>query len=346
MEPAPYPLLFSPIYKTKVWGGRRLERLGRRLPGDERTPIGEAWEVVDLARTSVSGGGGSAEHSVVANGPCAGVELGELWTRWGAALAGRPRAPADADFPLLVKLLDASTNLSLQVHPTESYARAHPGAQLKTEAWYVLDAEPGAALYKGLARGVGPAQLRTALASGSRESLEPLLVRVPARAGDCHYLPSGTCHALGAGILVLEVQDPSDTTFRLYDWGRTDRPLHVEEALECLGSSPASSERASRASAPRTARSGAFRRTSLVECDAFALERVEAAQGEHPLPTGTASIWNVLTGGGEILGAAFEPVPIARGATVLLPAGLSAARLRLDAASSWIEISLPPSIRV
>ena len=234
-----YPILFEPIYKEKVWGGRSLERLGRALPGDSATLVGESWEVADLASTSPSGGGGGAARSRVAHGPLAGRALHELIRDHGPALLGGVALTEEGGFPLLVKYLDARQNLSIQVHPSRDYVARHAGAHLKSEAWYVVDAEPEAVIYKGVVAGTEPEDFAEAVRA---DSVGELMISVPALAGDCHYLPSGTCHALGAGVLVAEVQTPSDTTFRVYDWGRTDRELHIEAALECIDFGPVDAE--------------------------------------------------------------------------------------------------------
>ena len=230
-----YPLQFEPIYKPKVWGGRALESLGRALPGDTSNRIGESWELADLSKSSASGGGGGQERSVIANGPLAGKTLHDVIQRYGDRLLGRLRLNDDGGFPLLVKFLDAQQNLSVQVHPSVDYAQEHPDAHLKSEAWYIIDAQPGAVIYKGIRDGVTAEQFRQAIDAGQ---VEELMIPVPVKTGDCHYLPSGTCHALGAGILVAEVQTPSDTTFRVYDWGRTDRELHLEQAMQCIHFGP------------------------------------------------------------------------------------------------------------
>lgn len=215
----------------KVWGGRRLITLGKPLPDG---PIGESWELADLGATAASGGGGGAARSVIAAGPLAGRTLHDALTAWGPALLGDARPTPDGGFPLLVKYLDAREHLSVQVHPSPAYAAAHREAHLKTESWYIVAAEPGAELFIGLQPGVTRDDLARAIADGT----VPALMRSrPAVPGECHTLPSGTVHALGAGVLVAEVQTPSDTTFRLYDWTREyDRPvreLHIEQALAC-----------------------------------------------------------------------------------------------------------------
>lgn len=247
----PYPIVCEPILKPKVWGGRRLGALGKALPADGM-PVGESWEVADLSTTSVSGGGGGEARTRIASGPMAGRTVREAMEAWGDRFVRR-RAP-DGGFPLLVKYLDAGQNLSVQVHPTPGYASANPGAFVKTESWYVVRAEPGASgepprIYAGVRPGVTRGDIETALrATPDGRGVVELLSSAPAEVGACWTLPSGTVHALGAGVMVAEVQTPSDTTFRVYDWaaeyGRTGRELHVEPALACIdldGPSPAPS---------------------------------------------------------------------------------------------------------
>ena len=232
-ELTPYPLLLEPILKEKVWGGRRLTDFGKALPAD--VLIGESWEVADLASTAPGGGGGEPARSRITNGELAGQTLHDAMDIWGGPMMGSSMPTSAGDFPLLVKWLDAAQHLSVQVHPTAEYVVAHPEANLKTESWVVLDADPGAHLYLGLE----PDVTADDVARGARDATLPEMLRTfPAIPGEVHHLPSGTIHALGAGVLVAEVQTPSDTTFRLYDWaveyGRDGRELHLEPALECL----------------------------------------------------------------------------------------------------------------
>ena len=226
-----YPLVFRPIYKEKVWGGRALEAVGRALPPGM---IGESWELADLASTSASGGGGGAEHSVITNGSFAGRTIADAVAAWGRDLLGEVKLSERGGFPLLVKFLDARENLSVQVHPSIAYCKSHPGAHLKTECWYIMRAEPGAKIYKGLKAGVTREHFETALKRENGAGVVECLQAVAAVEGECHNLPSGTVHALGAGVLVAEVQTPSDTTFRVYDWGRAGRELHIEQSLQCI----------------------------------------------------------------------------------------------------------------
>ena len=273
-----YPLLFEPIYKEKVWGGRSLETLGRKLPGDASALIGESWELVDLATTSASGGGGAAEHSVVQNGPLAGTTINQLIAADRAAILG-DLAPDCTTFPLLIKYLDASDNLSVQVHPSPDYAAAHPEAHLKSEAWYVVDCKPGAVIYKGLKPGVCASQLREALQTNTDDAVVPLLNTIEVKPGDCHYLPSGTCHALGAGVLVAEVQTPSDTTFRVYDWGRTGRELHIEQAIACIDFDHPATAGPNAWETQTTTTQTDITTTRLVRCPFFQIEHIEAQPG-------------------------------------------------------------------
>jgi mannose-6-phosphate isomerase len=223
------PLRLTPLLVPKPWGGRRLTRFGRELPAEG--PIGESWDVADLdaAATSVQD-----PCTRVADGPATGRTLTDLLAADAAGLMGSERRVAGR-FPLLVKTLDAPEHRAVQVHPPAAYTARDPAARLKTETWVVLDAEPGAELFIGVRRGVTFAEVGGA-AGGP--DLPELLRCVPARPGEVHHLPAGLIHALGAGVTVAEVQTPSDTTFRLYDWTeryqRPERNLHLEEALRAV----------------------------------------------------------------------------------------------------------------
>jgi len=342
-----YPLKLKPIYKEKVWGGRSLETLGRRLPGGADAKIGESWELADLGRSSPSGGGGGEERSVIANGPLAGWTLHEILTQYGDRLLGRLRLTDRGEFPLLMKFLDARENLSVQVHPSAGYARTHPDAHLKSEAWYIVDAQPGAVIYKGVQPGVTAQQFRRAIEAGG---VEDLLIRVPVKAGDCHYLPSGTCHALGAGILVAEVQTPSDTTFRVYDWGRRGRELHIDQAMQCVLFGPADVKRAQQ----RSHIAGMFTTvTRLVTCEHFRLEKVRMSESyEQEIPYDQPAVWTVLTGRGRIDLArphaadarGYASTPFQQGDTLLIPAHCDGARVALEADTTWLEVTFPQAM--
>ena len=311
-----YPLIFDTILKDKVWGGRRLADFGKTLP--PALNIGESWELADMAATSASGGGGGSAVSTIVNGPLAGRTIREASALWGSDLLGRAVLSPSGGFPLLVKFLDAREDLSVQVHPSPAYAAGHPDAHLKTECWYILAAAPGAVLYKGVKPGV----TREAFADHIRSNqVVGDMIAVPAVVGECHNLPSGTCHALGAGVLVAEIQTPSDTTFRVYDWGRSGRELHVRQALECIDFGPAP--------APARVPTGAPR-GRLVTTEFFLVDGLHLpARGVAPLGFGARpTVVMMLEGGGE-LHTAGAVTPLRAGQTALVPACLAeAATLR------------------
>ena len=341
-----YPLKFEPIYKEKVWGGRTLAtHLGRSLPGDDQVRIGESWELADLSQSSLSGGGGGSERSMITNGSLAGLSLNEAIQKFGPRLMGRLRTTSSSDFPLLVKFLDARENLSVQVHPSPAYAQSQADAHPKSEAWYVVDAVPGAVIYKGVRPDVTTEQFRQAIENGS---LPELLIKIPVKAGDCHYLPSGTCHAIGAGVLIAEVQMPSDTTFRVWDWGRTDRQLHVDQALACMTLGPPNvqlNEQRSHIAGMHTAV------TRLVMCEHFRIEKVRMSEGyEQEIPYDQPAVWMVLEGSGRLVEAGkasttgTESMSFAKGQTLLMPAGLNHMHVALDQDTVWLEVTFPQAM--
>jgi mannose-6-phosphate isomerase len=217
-----YPLRFQPIFRRYLWGGRRLGTVLNKPIGDE-SDYAESWELVDRG----------ADQSVISNGPLSGTTLGQLVREHGEELLGLHHP--QVRFPLLVKLLDAHTQLSVQVHPDDAHAALlSPPDFGKTEAWVILAAEPGSYLYAGLRRGFDRHALEREI---SRGTCELCLHRVEPRVGDCFFLEAGTVHALGPGLLVAEIQQSSDTTYRLYDWNRLGpdgkpRALHVDQGLE------------------------------------------------------------------------------------------------------------------
>ncbi len=252
-----YPLKFRPLLKRYLWGGRRLGTvLGKPL--GEGSDYAESWEVVDHG----------ADQSVVSNGTLAGTTLGQIVARLGNELFGR-HAP-QSRFPLLFKYLDCQRELSVQVHPDDAAAALLDPPDLgKTEAWLILDARPGSRVYAGLKLGFERAALAREVGRGRTElclnSLEP-------RAGDCIFIPAGTVHALGAGLLVAEIQQASDTTYRLFDWNRVGpdgqpRPLHVEQALDAIDYTA----HVIRPSRPKATDKPYVER--LVACDKFVLDR-------------------------------------------------------------------------
>ena len=218
-----YPFTFQPIFKERVWGGRAIERLyGKKLPAG--VPIGESWEISDRP----------GDASVIANGPLAGKDLRWLMEHHERELLGTAKS-ANGRFPLLIKILDAQEKLSLQVHPPADKAAELKG-EPKTEAWYIAEAAPGAELYAGLKRGVTRAEFETKIKTGA---VAECFHRVPVKAGDTMFLPSGRVHAIGAGLVIFEIQQNSDTTYRVFDWNRVGldnkpRELHVAESLASI----------------------------------------------------------------------------------------------------------------
>ncbi len=323
-----HPLIFEPIFRPKVWGGRNLERLfDKRLPGG--AAIGESWECVDLDDT----------RSVVAAGPARGRTLSDLVSDWSADLLGRA-PPFEGRFPLLIKFLDAVEPLSVQVHPdAETARRLGGGARPKEEAFYVVEAKPGGSIYLDVRPGVAADAFADAVRAGE---VETVLQQVPAQPGRCHHVPPGTVHALGAGVVVAEIETPSDTTYRIYDWGRTrpagDAGLHVEQALAALKLGPP------RAAPPRAHVGGLFTTvTRMVDAEAFTIEKVRFIEGmEMPIPYAEMVIWIVLEGRGAVAYRGGEQ-PFARGDVVVLPAALRDGLLRTQSDCVWLEVTLPVS---
>ncbi len=218
-----YPLTFKPILKERVWGGRNLERLYHKpLPPD--VPIGESWEISDRP----------GDASVVANGPLAGRDLRWLMENHATELLGGQHKKTDR-FPLLIKILDAQEKLSLQVHPPADKA-AQLGGEPKTEFWYVADATPEAELFVGLKQGVTRAEFERKIKDGT---VADCFHRIAVQKGDAMFLPSGRVHALGGGNVIFEIQQNSDTTYRVFDWNRVGldgkpRELHVAQSLASI----------------------------------------------------------------------------------------------------------------
>lgn len=219
------PITFKPLAMERVWGGRAFESLpGKELPAG--VPVGELWELVD--RKDV--------QSEVDSGPWAGETLHRLWRERRGEVFGVDYLASDAPrFPLLVKLLDARDTLSVQVHPPASKAAAL-GGEPKTEVWYFLESLPGAVVYAGLKKGVTRAGFEERMAGGG---VEEVLHSIPVQTGESIFIPSGRLHAIGGGNLIVEIQQNSDTTYRVYDWGRVGldgapRTLHVGESMESI----------------------------------------------------------------------------------------------------------------
>jgi mannose-6-phosphate isomerase len=326
------PLLFSPIFKPKIWGGRRLETVANKtLPTDR--PIGESWEIADL----------EDDQSVVATGPMKGMTLGRLVKLWGKDLVGGAEL-FDGRFPLLIKFLDAQQNLSVQVHPDEKMAKKLGGnVRVKNEAWYILHAEPDGAIYRGFNPGTTKESFVQAIANGTVIDTQR---RIPVKVGQCFYLPSGTIHALGAGVVVAEVQTPSDVTYRVYDWDRVDpttgeaRELHIDRALECIRFDADDGD----GQQPRSHVASVWTAiTRLMHCDSFMIERVRMIDGvDQPIPTGELIVWIVLDGRAQVIfDGDKQTLDFAKGDTIVIPAGLEQARIKTLDNCMWLEVTIP-----
>ena len=307
------PLVFEPIFMERVWGGRHLESLyGKRLPS--AALIGESWEVVDRPEA----------QSVVHEGPLRGKTLHELWCKHRREIFGTlPDAPR---FPVLGKLLDAQENLSLQVHPPRSVAKKL-GGESKSELWYVTHAAPKARIYAGVRKTTTRDSFQKALQQGA---VEKQLHVIEVKAGDAIFLPSGRMHALGAGNVLVEIQENSDTTYRIYDWdrskkGRAARQMHIDQAMQCIdfkdvepGLSEAKGE-------------------SLVRNELFEIEKWNLATEREIAGQGRFAIVVCLTGTLECAGRHFQP-----GDFFLVPAQLKDRLVRpVKRETALLKVTLP-----
>lgn len=233
------PFTMQPVLSVRPWGGRRLESYGKTLP--EGALVGESWEVADLPDGVVPYI--DDPRSRITTGPMAGRSLSDVIESHPEDLLGPISPTKEGRFPLLVKLLDAREHLSVQVHPHDGYVAEHPEARLKAESWYVMEADLGAAMFHGFKPGLTHRQVEAKI--GSPDVVATLRAIRPAP-GSFHNVPPGLVHSLGAGLMVAEIQTPSDTTFRLYDWaveyGREPRPLHATEGAASILLDPAGAD--------------------------------------------------------------------------------------------------------
>jgi mannose-6-phosphate isomerase len=304
------PLTFQPIFAERIWGSRRLESLyGKRLPSAAR--IGESWEIVDRPEA----------QSVVNNGPFRGATLHSLWQKQREQIFGQI---ADAPrFPILTKLLDAQENLSLQVHPPESVAH-ELGGEPKSEFWYIADAAPKAEIFAGLEKGSTRGAFVKALKQGD---VLNHVHRIAVQTGDALFLPSGRLHAIGAGNVIVEIQQNSDTTYRVFDWGRENKPgssrkMHIAEALQCIDFS----DREPALVKPEG--------ETLVSNSLFVVEKWTLGSERESAPNATFAIIICLTGALECAGAPFKAgdfflVPAQMPDRVLRPKGENVSLLRV-----------------
>lgn len=309
------PITFSPLYMQRVWGGRELEQIyGRKLPQDNQ-PYGESWEIVDR----------QDEQSIVHGGALNGLTLHELWINHRLDIFGED-LPESERFPILIKILDARDDLSIQVHPPLHLAAMLDG-EPKTEMWYIADCSPGAKLYVGLKEGVTRPDFEKALATGT---LENLVHSISASPGDSIFIPSGRLHAIGAGFLIHEIQQNSDTTYRVFDWNRLGldgkpRDLHVDQSLASIDF------------ADFTPSMDCPCGQTLASCEFFRTDRISVEEGSsicNPDPN-RFSILSIIEGCLTTdSGQTFK-----KGSFLLLPKGANP--LRATTSTTLLQITIP-----
>jgi len=321
------PLSFTPIYQYRLWGGRTLaDWLPQPLPGDG--PIGEAWLLSDRDDHS----------SVVAGGPFDGETIGALMATSREAILGR-LAPRFTRFPLLLKFLDVRKFLSVQVHPADDDLALIPAGDTgKTEAWVVLESDPAARVYAGLAPGVTADDLRTL----SRETADARLAHFTPAAGEAVLIEAGTVHSLGDGVVVFEAQENSDVTFRLYDWDHIDpktgegRPLQVDQALACVNFD----QGPVRPAAPRLDDGMIAGRERLIDCAHFTIWRIRSAAALSVGAVDEPRVLICIDGEGDVE-YMDEIYPMAKGGVTLLPASLGVRPFHPRGAVTLLEIAGP-----
>jgi mannose-6-phosphate isomerase len=320
------PLIFEPLLKRIRWGGRRLGSHLHKLIGEDED-YAESWELADHG----------SDQSRIIGGPLTGTTLRQLMQSHPTELLGKQAA--FTQFPLLIKFLDANDWLSLQVHPDDKLARRYdPHENGKTEAWVILDAQPESRICAGLKAGVDAAALREGLQCGN---VEDLLHMIPVKPGDCVFVPAGTVHAIGPGILLAEVQQQSNLTFRLHDWGRVDsngqpREIHVEQSIECtdFARGPVSPV----TPIPLCDQNHVFE--ELVRCDYFAIRR------HHALERFTIPMYNqfrilMFLEGNGVVKTEGGKVSARVGTTVLMPAESNSVEIIPTGRMQVLEILCP-----
>ena len=312
-----YPLKFKPIYKHRIWGGQKLrEVFGKDIPKDKK--IGESWELSDLPE----------DKSTITNGELEGQTLIFAIEKFPMEITGTKYFMGP--FPLLIKFLDAQDILSVQVHPDEQTCKRLGKGEPKTECWYIISAEPEAIIYKGVKKGVTKSQFTSAIEKGD---VEDLLVKMQVRAGECHFLPAGTAHAIGPGLLIAEIQLPSDTTYRIFDWNRVDengnaRKLHIEQALESIHFNMSEDE------LPVTTIG------RLVDCEYFRIDKGHQVKNcEVLLSPEQMKTLIFLSGCGVILGTNVEAVEFKAGDCILIPAAYEGA-MRFSDDTQYLTVTI------
>jgi len=315
-----YPFKFKPIFKKRIWGGQKLrEVFGKDTPAGEK--IGESWELADLPE----------DKSVIENGRFAGRTLSSVIEKYPVQITGTEGFKLP--FPLLVKFLDAEDKLSVQVHPDAETCRRMGQGQPKTECWYIISAQPGSVIYKGLKKGVSKEQFASAIENGT---VAELLQEIPVEAGQCHFLPAGTAHSIGAGLLIAEIQTPSDTTYRVFDWNRVDergkpRQLHIEQALESIHFDVCGQD------LPVTTEG------RLVDCEFFKVDKARHAEGTKvALPAGKMEVLIFISGSGTIYSCQTDNVSFKAGDCLLVPWAYDGA-MQFDDDTQYLAVTVQPA---
>ena len=318
-----YPLTFQPIFKERIWGGRELEHLyAKPLPRGK--PIGESWEISDRP----------GDASIIANGPLAGKTLRWLMENHAAEILGEAKPAAEGRFPLLCKILDAREKLSLQVHPPASKAKKLKG-EPKTEMWFIADAAPAASLFVGLKRGVTRAEFERKITDGR---VADCFHRLPVKSGDVMFLPSGRVHAIGAGLVIFEIQQNSDTTYRVFDWNRVGldgrpRELHVAQSLASIDFNDFEPKLV-----PAFYRQAAgFKFRQMVEDPLFTIQEMVFENAGSIKPAGEfLRIIALVKGSATITGSDKNSVELKSGQFGLIPASLKNVEIRAQSQTTLL----------
>jgi mannose-6-phosphate isomerase len=325
-----YPLKFQPIYKERLWGGTLLrEVFGRETPKNKR--IGESWELSDLPD----------DKSVITNGEFAGQMLESVIRKYSEEITGSKQA---GPFPLLIKFLDCGEVLSVQVHPDEATCKRLDKGESKTECWYIVSAKPDAVIYGGLKKGITGEQFSKAIKDGR---VEQILRKIEVKAGQCYFIPAGMPHAIGAGLLVAEIETPSDTTFRIFDWNRVEkdgrpRPIHINEALESIHfDTPADSAGSPQGDGLEVTTIG-----RLVDCEFFKVDKGHQMRNSEVLlsadstsspQAGQMKVLIFVSGSGTITGGS-KSIEFKPGETFLIPAAYEGV-LRFSAETEYLIVT-------
>lgn len=303
-----YPFKLQPVLKDIIWGGYRLGKEYGKGIEDKKTA--ESWELSVREK----------ENSVIENGEFKGQTLKDIIIKSGGAIVSEKYE--GNTFPILIKLIDAASKLSVQVHPDDTFAEKIGETNGKTEMWYIVDADENAKIVYGFAHDVTDGEIRKAIEDGT---FEEHLNYIPVNKGECYFIPAGLVHAIGEGILIAEIQQNSDTTYRFYDYNRTDdkgnkRELHINKAIASSLKTKTDYIPSSRI----TARNDNYTSYSLAESQYFSVEKYSLnSGGTLNLNSGASSFQSLLfTGGGGYIEYKGEPYPYAKGNSYFIPAGL------------------------